>query len=311
LSNNNLYTPGLHKLSHHLEHLKKIRDKEICGPIHVSIWPNNSCNLKCSYCCFRKIKRNFTELNYEDFCKGVDVLQKYGLKAVEFSGGGEPTLWKDFDNAVRYVNDKKLNLSLVTNGIKLNDISEDVLGKFNWIRISIQSVKQLKDININHIPYNVRKSFSYIVYSYEQFPSIRFLSLLAEEMNFVIRIAPYRPCDDAFEYCLEKEVEKFGYPLVFFKKVMGKPLGCYFTYIRAAIDWNGNFLPCPSIELSNEYAGTIPDNFPICHVSKLEMWLQNNPPHDMGFKCSFCNCGKDVNDFIHNLLEEKEDVNFV
>jgi len=99
--------------------------------------------------------------------------------------------------------------------------------------------------------------------------------------------------------------------LLSFRKEIGSSQGCYMLWIRAAIDWKGNFLPCPSIELSREHFGLIPESFGICKISELEQWLCENPVHDLGYRCSFCNCGKDANDFIYSLLQEVEDVEFV
>ena len=86
------YSPGVHKLIHHHEHLSKIDKGEITGPLHVSIFPNTKCQLNCPYCCFNKTNRENIELSLSDFCMATDILKKYGLKAMEFSGGGEP-LW--------------------------------------------------------------------------------------------------------------------------------------------------------------------------------------------------------------------------
>ena len=79
------YKPGILKLIHHQEHLRKIEAGEVVGPIHLSVFPNNRCQLACPYCCFNKTIRNNAELSLEDFTTAMDVLSKYGLKAVEIS----------------------------------------------------------------------------------------------------------------------------------------------------------------------------------------------------------------------------------
>ena len=113
------------------------------------------------------------------------------------------------------------------------------------------------------------------------------------------------------ELHIKEYINSLGDHVFFSDKGTGIPLGCYMAWIRAAIDWQGYFLPCPSIQLNEEYIGRIPPSFCLCHISELEEWLLNNKPHDLGFKCSYCNCGKEHNDFIHGLLEEIEDAEFV
>ena len=310
MTNNQLFAPGLNKLIHHQEHLGKIERKEVVGPIHVSVWPNNQCNFSCEYCCFAKTGRDTVQLSYEDFVTGVDTLIKYGLKALEFSGGGNPIMWKYFNEGVEYAHSKNLKLSLVTNG-PLDLVPQDTLGKFNWIRVSIQSPKHAEITKMDYIPPWVRKSMSFIVFNSRTLGQIKDLYRFASETNNIIRVAPIRPTTEEWAGIVKEEVSKFGNPLLFFDKPNGSPDGCYFAWIRGAIDWNGKYLPCPSIELSPESFGKIPDDFPVCHVNDLENWLINNPPHDMGYRCTHCNCGKEVNNFIHNLVQKIEDVDFV
>ena len=305
------YRPGLHKLIHHQDHLGKIERGEVVGPIHVSIFPNNFCQLDCPYCCFGETSRTREELSYQDFISAINVLKRYGLKALEFSGGGDPLLWTAFPLAVRYGGVRNLKMSLVTNGLALKEIPQDVLKLFTWIRVSVQSAKYARSIAMDYIPNNVKKSMSFIVHNLKRLEEVTKIYDFAKETHTVIRVAPNRPCTAEWEQTVLDEVNKFGYPLVAFKKESGTPLGCYMLWIRAAINWKGEFLPCPSIELSPEYAGKIPDTFGVCKINNLEQWLINNPPHDLGYRCSFCNCGKDTNDYIYNLKKSVEDVDFV
>lgn len=312
--NQNTFTPGLNKIIHHQEHLAKIERREVTGPIHVSFWPNNYCNFNCKYCCFGEYfkghKRDGVELELEDFIVAIDTLKKYGLKACEFSGGGNPILWKHFDEGVDYAYNKGLNLSLVTNG-PMNLANVNTLSKFSWIRLSMQSLNHAKTCGFNLIPDNVRKSMSYIIFDERTLNSIAKVYDWAKETGTTIRVAPIRPCEQSWSDKVRDEVKKYGKPLLFFDKPSGSPQGCYFAWIRGAVDWKGQYLPCPSIELSPESFGKIPDDFPVCHVKDLEKWLIENPPHDMGYRCTHCNCGKEVNNFVHNLLQKVEDVNFV
>jgi len=308
--NSEEYKPGLHKLIHHQEHLAKIESRSVVGPIHVSVWPNNQCNFTCKYCCFANVGRDTIQLSFEDFVTGVDALKKYGLKALEFSGGGNPIMWKHFIEGVDYAHSKGLKLSLVTNG-PINMVKQEPLAKFTWIRISIQSPNHARTANIDYIPDGPRKSMSFIVFDERTLKAIGKLYDFAKGTGNIVRVAPIRPCEQSWADKVEEEVKKFGKPLLFFEKPSGSPQGCYFAWIRGAIDWNGQYLPCPSIELSPESFGKIPDDFPVCHVSDLEKWLINNPPHDLGYRCTHCNCGKEVNNYVHSLLQKVEDVEFV
>lgn len=311
MTNNSTYKPGIHKLIHHHAHLEKIDKGEIVGPIHISMFPNNYCQLNCPYCSFGNTLRTKEELSLSDFHTTVDVLTKYGLKAMEFSGGGDPLLWSNFNMAVPYAHKKGLKLSLVTNGIALKEIPQEILEMFSWIRVSIRSTKYAEKMAMDYIPQNVRKSMSFVVDTFKALNEIEKLYKFAVKTDTIIRVTPIRPTSPEWEKTVNDKVAEYGKPLLFFTKAYGVALGCYMAWFRAAMDWKGNFLPCPSIEVTFEHFGKIPDDFGLCKASELEEWLLNNPIHDLGYRCSYCNCGKDINDYAHILLEKVQDVDFV
>jgi organic radical activating enzyme len=307
-------SPGAHKLVYHPEHLTRIKNGYITAPIHLSVWPNNKCQLRCSYCCGKNVKEEDRqkELSLDEFKTAIDILGSYGLKAIEFSGIiGEPLLWKHFEEAVDYAYKKDIKMSLITNGLKLSEISNETLLKLEWIRVSLQSVSHAKQIDFDNISDYTRVSCSFIVANEEAISKIKELYIFALETDVIVRIAVARPSTKEFEELVGKEVNKFGDPLFFSVKEFGTPLGCYMPYVRAALDWNGNFLPCPSMQLNVESEGCIPKDFSLCHINGMEDWLINNRPHDLGYRCKFCNCGYESNNFIYNLLNGVEDVDFV
>ncbi len=311
MGKNDKYKPGIHKLIHHQEHLAKVERGEVVGPIHISMFPNNYCQLDCPYCSFGNTVRTKEELSITDFKTTVDVLTKYGLKAMEFSGGGDPLLWSNFNEAIPYAHSKGLKLSLVTNGIALKSIPKEILGLFTWIRVSIRSAKYAAKMDMDWIPDNVKRSMSFVVDNQKAIEELGKLYEWAKENNTIIRVTPMRPTTWEREEEVREATEKHGEPLLFFTKARGTPLGCYMAWFRAAMDWKGNFLPCPSMEVTFESFGKIPEDFGLCKASELEKWLIENPPKDLGYRCSFCNCGKDINDYVHGLLQEVEDVEFV
>lgn len=308
---NDKYKPGVHKLIHHQEHLAKVEKGEVVGPIHISVFPNNQCQLNCPYCSFGNTERTIEELSLHDFFSATDALVKYGLKAMEFSGGGDPLLWSIFRVAIPYAHEKGLKLSLVTNGLALKEIPQEVLGLFTWIRVSVRSAKYARHIAMDWIPDNVKTSMSYIVDNQKAIVGLSDLYDFAKETSTIIRVAPMRPAILEWENTVQEATNRLGEPMLFFPKTRGAPLGCYMAWFRAALDWRGNFLPCPSIEVSFENFGWIPESFALCKADEIEEWLLANPPHDLGHRCSFCNCGKDINDYVDMLLEDVEDVEFV
>lgn len=307
----NKLQPGVHKLLRHPEHLAKIKQGVLVAPLHVSLWPTVNCQLNCQYCCCKNMKTLGNELTWEQFTVAIDTLSKYGTKAIEYSGGGEPLLWPYFEKSVDYAFSKGLKLSLITNGLLLNEISTETLKKFSWIRVSVQSPAHMKSISYKRIPTQV--SCSYIIGNNVDPSVLDKFHAVAKQENIILRVAIERPADEGreAEICDTLLYHELRDYLFFSDKESGTPLGCYMAWVRAAIDWRGNFLPCPSIQLNEETKGFIPDDFILCRVEDLETWLFYNTPSDLGFKCKFCNCGKENNDFIHNLLKDEPDDEFV
>jgi len=303
------YKPGVHKLLRHLEHLDSISKGISVAPIHISVWPTNKCQLNCDYCCCRNTMRNNSELDIELYKKALKIFKKYGTKAIEMSGGGEPLLWKNIDEGVDFAHSLGLKQSLITNGLALKDISANTLSKFEWIRISVQSAEHAEKIDYAKIP--VKTSLSYMVSDDTKLSSLINLHIFSKSIDIPTRIAVVRPCLQERVDEIKNLVDNLGAPFFFSDKSLGKSKGCYMAWIRAAIDWNGNFLPCPSIQLNKENEGFIPDSFILCNIENIEEWILNNIPHDLGYQCSFCNCGKEENDFIHELLKEIIDADFV
>ena len=307
----NEYAPGLHKFVQHLDHIQKMKDGKIVAPIHVSIWPTIRCNFNCSYCCCRNSNRTDPDLDFDSYSNAIDVLAKYGTKAIEFSGGGEPLMWTDFPNAVHYAFNKGLKVSLITNGSYLLLTPLETLKKLSWLRVSVQSQKHAESIDWERLK-GIKTSASYIVPSNNH----SFQNTLANIINVLpegipLRVAVQRPCPDSFRDEVSEAVNNLKGTAFFSEKDSGKPLGCYMAWIRAAIDWRGNFLPCPSIQLNEECEGEIPKKFILCHIDDLEEWLLKNPAHDLGFACNYCNCGKENNDFYHKVITMVGDYEFV
>lgn len=306
-----LYKPGLHKLIHQHKHLDKIENRQVTSPLHLSIWPTRKCQFKCSYCCFKNMPDDGNELSFENFTQAIDVLVKYGLKALEFAGGGEPTLWPYFYDGASYAKEKGLKISLVTNGLLLDSIDKSILSKLEWIRVSLQSISHANQVNFKYIPESTRVSASLIVDTENKLSSLGEFKSFAESAGIIIRATPQKPCTITWIEEVKTAVTSAGYPLLFFDKTIGKQTSCYMAYLRAAIDWRSNFLPCPSIELAEENSGYVPDDFILCKIAHLENWLIENPPHDLGFRCDYCNCGAEMNNYVDGLLKGIEDAEFI
>ncbi|MDD3374511.1 MAG: radical SAM protein [Candidatus Omnitrophica bacterium] len=134
------------KILWHLDKLQDLKSGRITSPIYIRIKPTNRCNHRCFYCSYadkelklRESVKSFDEMPWKTL-KGVILdLASMGVKAVTFSGGGEPLSYPFIEDAFRLVLKKKIELSLITNGQLLLGKVADLLCSAKWVRISMDS----------------------------------------------------------------------------------------------------------------------------------------------------------------------------
>lgn len=146
---------GIEKMFFHVDKVKDILKNGIDSntyPISVELTLTNRCNLKCIYCSdqdLRDKQGNEAFLDYDILSRLFEDLSHGGTKGVVFEGGGEPTLHPDFECLVNCAKDNGLAVGLITNGtIRL---SESVLRKFEWIRVSLDASNAEEYFNLKKV----------------------------------------------------------------------------------------------------------------------------------------------------------------
>ena len=134
------------KIFHHFDILSKLLKGERCNPLYIRIKPTNVCNHNCYYCHYKNSYLTLDDYNPTDFIphdKMMEILDdmgKMGVKAVTFSGGGEPLAYQYIEETMEKVLDLGIDLSIITNGSLLNGRKAEILAHAKWVRISIDSI---------------------------------------------------------------------------------------------------------------------------------------------------------------------------
>ncbi len=139
------YTP--YKIFHYqskLDSLPQHVDK-IEPPVHVRIKPTNVCAHSCWYCAYRTdnlqlgddmVERD--KIPEEKMMEIVDDLAEMGVKAVTFSGGGDPFYYKPLLSTIKRLANHSIHFASLTNGMRLNgELAEFFAHHGAWLRISI------------------------------------------------------------------------------------------------------------------------------------------------------------------------------
>lgn len=126
-----------------LTHYKEAREISSGGmpfPRMALIYPTYNCNHSCPHCLYRGWHSK-DYLDKDRLFEIVEELKDLGLEAIEFCGGGEPTLHPDFSEILRVVSSKGIAIGLLTNGSTLNEQYKDFIDNCSYIRISLDSIK--------------------------------------------------------------------------------------------------------------------------------------------------------------------------
>lgn len=133
------------KIFYHGEILENLRNHKRCAPVYIRIKPTNKCNHNCNYCHYKNSYLDLDEYNpndeipYEKMMEIINDISDMGVKAVTFSGGGEPLLYPHIEEAMDSVLKKGIDLSIITNGSLLSGKKAELLANAKWVRISIES----------------------------------------------------------------------------------------------------------------------------------------------------------------------------
>lgn len=114
------------------------------------------CNNFCEWC-YTQNKLNCESMKYEDAISGVDKLVEMGANRIVLIGG-EPTIYPNIVELIKYISTKGIKVSIATNGRKLSDVGfakEIVDAGVNSINISLKGTseeeykKYTKSIGLN------------------------------------------------------------------------------------------------------------------------------------------------------------------
>lgn len=153
------------------EKVQSFREGKVTAPLYVRIKPINRCNHACHWCVYsdgtlrpkdrpdKHLKAGMHEtMKEQDIMPTeaaiglIDDLADIGVKAVTFSGGGEPLLHKDIASIMSRTIDNKIALSIITNGQLLNNDRADILGHAKWVRVSMDYTSAQQMVNSRNVP---------------------------------------------------------------------------------------------------------------------------------------------------------------
>ncbi len=171
------------------EQLDAIESGNIAPPVHVRIKPMNPCDHDCWYCAYHvenlqlgSLMEYKDRLSREKMMEIIEDLTEMGVKAVTFSGGGEPLIYPHIAESANKLGESGIKLATLTNGSHLHeDIAEAFARYGTWIRISIdgwnaESYAKIRNVKLTE--------FDLVVNNMRNFANLNSSCLLG--INYVI-----------------------------------------------------------------------------------------------------------------------------
>ncbi|MBF0368834.1 MAG: radical SAM protein [Magnetococcales bacterium] len=127
------------------DRLQALEKGTVAAPVHIRIKPTNRCNHDCWYCCYKVSHLNLGEKMVEEDAipedkmhEIADDLVAMGVKAVTFTGGGEPLLYKPLPEIITRLAEGGVGVAAITNGSNLKGrVAQALASHATWVRISV------------------------------------------------------------------------------------------------------------------------------------------------------------------------------
>jgi cyclic pyranopterin phosphate synthase len=291
------------KLLHHGDRVKQWIDTGRTAPVLIEIAPTGYCNASCPWCFF-KDKVSNDSIDSDNLITAIDELKTLGLKAINWTGGGEPTLHPHFEGIIAYVDDLGIKQGLFTNAYEPIPLAN----KFEWIRVSL-TPKGFGSIKVPDVPFGI------CVNQIKQHTPADLLSFVKQSKSigasyFQIRPAlennyKNQPYLDKPDFLKQQETNKFKVYLTDYKYSEAmKPKEydeCYGYHFCPSIDWKGNVLSCLYLANSPDY---IFGNINTEHI--MDIWKRIPEKVKVFEGCQACCKNHEINRLLYEVKHIKQ-----
>lgn len=234
------------KAVYHTDRIKALQEGKMITPTLLQVDLEAFCNDNCLFCSYRKDEGYNTKMldlieikptNHNEFKpigqpseksgfplefaeKIPQMMEEAGIPAIEITGGGEPTLWRGFDQLIENLRLRKREIGLVTNGSTLSDARiESLASCLTWIRISMDSSNSETHRNVHRTPgHDFDRRVSNIRKLVEQREKQNRVNDMVIGISFVTTPVNFDDLEDAAEFWSKQGVDHIRFTYMFDKQ---------------------------------------------------------------------------------------------
>lgn len=314
------------KLLQHCDRLQEIQVDRRFRPITLQLAPTEACDSDCSFCSVQSRPRG--KITFSEIMCGLKQFADLGCKAVELTGGGNPTIYRDGDRTINHVIEAcrmlGLQIGVITNSENLKrHLAKESFDSVSWIRVSLAKLDEgysAEDYDLSGVPTG-KLGLSYIVHAGttpQTFREIEKVLANYPETKFV-RIAADCLTEDSLiiRHKWGELVEKLD-PRVFIKEIDDNfhpfPGGCWVGMLRPYWVSTGIYI-CTSHVLKKrtylpEYRLCGPGDITSAWENMNTRFTQGLAPYEIDIsQCWHCYYFNN-NQILNTVIKEMPDKNF-
>lgn len=294
-------------------------------PVMIHIAPTGNCNLTCSYCCCAD-RDNGEVLGEDKVISALKQFRKLGVKGAEWTGGGDPSLYKSLGKVVAEAADLGYKQGLITNGVKSPYLPYKEWSQLDWTRISFHAFRELptkgeailqKTVdNVREYAPNVDISSAFIwTPGCEEY--LQTAVLFAEKNKIPTRITPDltvgpKEIEAAWPFVramVNRHSPEYSFVSDFATKTSRRDDNCFMHMVKPYIYMDGNVYVCPSAELSPENPLTVSPEFKVCSIDDIAETYSKGAGGVRAHGCGFCKYAM-ANELIGDITRDVKHKDF-
>ena len=193
--------------------LNSFRNGNILAPIYIRIKPTNKCCHNCYFCVYNydfskmhEKTNRVDEIPIEKMLEILEDLKSIGVKAITYSGGGEPLIHPNILEILDKTLELGIDLSILTNGQFITDKIAKRLVKSKWVRISVDYFSHDSFIKSGR---GNAKMFDFLVENVKSFTSMDRSCEVG--VNYIITKNNYKNLIDSAEFLMSLGVNNVRY----------------------------------------------------------------------------------------------------
>ncbi|HEU4507282.1 MAG TPA: radical SAM protein [Pyrinomonadaceae bacterium] len=138
LSTSDFFSP--HKIVTYPEALSAVQNDAPLPILNLEINPVNTCNQSCTWCTYGYLHDRREAMNTETILALLRDASELGVKSVTWTGGGEPTVFKQLPEVIEAAAQYKFRQGINTNGSLLTGQLIDLFTQhFSYVRFSVDA----------------------------------------------------------------------------------------------------------------------------------------------------------------------------